>query len=134
MIIANQTKHVLGLELDSRDTIATFWQIVYASSKALAGFSTPALIVSGFTALSYIILQYKLKSLPNVAITLILGSVFHFLLQDTIGSVQTLATFDSSLGILSTIHFESLSHSSGTILWASIAISASLSFQGRGVT
>lgn len=105
LIIANQTKHVLGLELDSRDTIATFWQIIYASTKALAGFSTPALIVSGFTALSYIILQYKLKSLPNVAITLILGSVFHFLLQDTIGSVNTLATFDSSLGILSSINF-----------------------------
>ena len=133
LIIANQTKHVLGLELDSRDTIATFWQIVYASSKALAGFSTPALIVSGFTALSYIILQYKLKSLPNVAITLILGSVFHFLLQDTIGSVQTLATFDSSLGILSTIHFESLSHSSGTILWASIAISLLCLLEGLSI-
>ena len=32
LIIANQTKHIFGLELDSSDSVATFWQIVYATA------------------------------------------------------------------------------------------------------
>ena len=133
LIIANQTKHVLGLELDSNDTIATFWQIIYASVKALSSFSIPALLISGFTALSYILLQYKLKALPNVAITLILASVTHFLLQDSIGSVNTLASFDSSLGIVSSIHFDSLSRFGGTIMWASVAIALLCLLEGLSI-
>ena len=133
LIIANQAKHVLGLELNSNDTIATFWQIVYASIKALDGFSTSALFISGFTALCYIFLQYKLKSLPNVAITLILASFFHFLLKDSIGSVNTLASFDSSLGIVSTIKLDSLSRFGSTILWASVAISLLCLLEGLSI-
>ena len=133
LIIANQAKHVLGLELDSSDSIATFWQIVYASVKALNGFSISALLISGLTALSYILLQYKLKSLPNVAITLILASFAHFLLQDSIGSVNTLASFDSSLGIISSIHFDSLARFGGTILWASVAIALLCLLEGLSI-
>jgi SulP family sulfate permease len=133
LIIANQAKHVLGLELDSSDSIATFWQIVYASVKALNGFSISALLISGLTALSYILLQYKLKSLPNVAITLILASFAHFLLQDSIGPVNTLASFDSSLGIVSSIHFDSLARFGGTILWASVAIALLCLLEGLSI-
>ncbi len=133
LIIANQAKHVLGLELDSSDSIATFWQIVYASVKALNGFSISALLISGLTALSYILLQYKLKALPNVAITLILASFAHFLLQDSIGSVNTLASFDSSLGIVSSIHFDSLARFGGTILWASVAIALLCLLEGLSI-
>ena len=133
LIIANQAKHVLGLELDSSDSIATFWQIVYASIKALNGFSISALLISGLTALSYILLQYKLKALPNVAITLILASFAHFLLQDSIGSVNTLASFDSSLGIVSSIHFDSLARFGGTILWASVAIALLCLLEGLSI-
>lgn len=133
LIIANQAKHVLGLELNSNDTIATFWQIVYASIKALDGFSTSALFISGFTALCYIFLQYKLKSFPNVAITLILASFFHFLLKDSIGSVNTLASFDSSLGIVSTIKLDSISRFGSTIIWASVAISLLCLLEGLSI-
>lgn len=133
LIIANQAKHVLGLELDSNDAIATFWQIIYATIRALAEFSMSALIISGFTAISYIFLQYKLKNLPNVAITLLLASVVNYLLKDYIGIVHTLAHFDSSLNIIPSIQLHTLEHFSGTILSASIAIALLCLLEGLSI-
>ena len=78
LIIANQIKHVMGLELDSSSGLATFWQIIYASAKALSGISTSAILVSSFTAICYLLLQFKFKTLPNVAITLVLASFASF--------------------------------------------------------
>ncbi|MFL2914235.1 MAG: SulP family inorganic anion transporter [Opitutales bacterium] len=133
LIIANQIKHVLGLELDSNDSIATFWQIIYASLRVLSDFSSSALAVSGFTACCYLLLQYKLKMLPNVAITLILASVCNFIFEDRLGPVTTLAHFDSSLGIFSSIQLSTLQNYGGTILWASVAISLLCLLEGLSI-
>ena len=133
LIIANQIKHVLGLELDSNDSIATFWQIIYASLRVLSDFSSSALAVSGFTACCYLLLQYKLKMLPNVAITLILASVCNFIFEDRLGPVTTLARFDSSLGIFSSIQLSTLQNYGGTILWASVAISLLCLLEGLSI-
>jgi SulP family sulfate permease len=133
LIIANQAKHVLGLELDSNDSIATFWHIIYATVRALSEFSTSALLISGFTAFSYILLQYKLKTLPNVAITLLLASFVNYLLKDSIGFVHTLAHFDSTLSIIPSIHLDTLENFSGTILSASIAIALLCLLEGLSI-
>ena len=77
LIIANQTKHIFGLELDSSDSVATFWQIVYATARVFNEFSSSAILISGITAVIFIALQYKLRTLPNVAITLIIVSVIN---------------------------------------------------------
>ena len=133
LIIANQIKHVLGLELDSNDSIATFWQIMYATLRVLSDFSSSALAVSGFTACCYLLLQYKLKMLPNVAITLILASVCNFIIEDRLGPITTLADFDSSLGIFSSIQLSTLQNYGGTILWASVAISLLCLLEGLSI-
>lgn len=133
LIIANQIKHVLGLELDSSDSIATFWQIVYASFRVLADFSSSALALSGFTACCYLLLQYKLKMLPNVAITLILASVCNFIFEARLGPVNTLAHFDSSLGIFPSIQLSTIQNYGGTILWASVAISLLCLLEGLSI-
>ena len=133
LIIANQAKHVLGLELDSSDSIATFWQIIYATIRALGEFSSSALLISGFTAISYILLQYKLKTLPNVATTLILASIVNYFLKDAIGFVHTLAHFDSSVSILPSIHFNTLETFSGTILSSSMAIALLCLLEGLSI-
>ncbi len=133
LIIANQAKHVLGLELDASDSIATFWQIIYATIRVLSEFSFSPLLISVFTAISYIFLQKKLKSLPNVAITLILVSVVNYLLKDYLGYIHTLARFDSSLSIFSSIHFNTLENFRGTILSASMAIALLCLLEGLSI-
>lgn len=133
LIIANQIKHVLGLELDSNDSIATFWQIMYASWRVLSDFSSSALTISGFTACCYLLLQHKLKMLPNVAITLILASVCNFIIEDRLGPITTLEDFDSSLGIFSSIQLSTLQNYGGTILWASVAISLLCLLEGLSI-
>ena len=133
LIIANQAKHVLGLELDSSANLATFWQIVYASVRALGEISPPALIVSSFTAICYLLLQFKFKTLPNVAVTLILASFASFFFKGSIGSVHTLASFDSSVGIMSMIRFNTLTDFGDTILWSSVAISLLCLLEGLSI-
>ncbi len=133
LIIANQAKHIFGLELDSSDSIATFWQIVYVTLKSLGELSPSAMLISGFTAICYLILQYKFNSLPNVAISLILASLVNHQLKDLIGFVHTLAYFDSSLGVLSVIKFDTLESYGGTILSASMAIALLCLLEGLSI-
>ena len=133
LIIANQGKHVFGLELESTEDLGTFWQIAYATILALGNISPSAITVSIITAVIFCLLQFKLKTFPNVAFTLLLSSLINFFFKDFIGDVQTLDNFDSSLGIVSTLNFKILIKNIDIILWASVAISLLCLLEGLSI-
>ena len=133
LIIANQGKHVFGLELESTEDLGTFWQIAYATVLALGNISPSAITVSIITAVIFCLLQFKLKTFPNVASTLLLSSLINFFFKDFIGDVQTLDNFDSSVGIVSTLNFKILIKNIDIILWASVAISLLCLLEGLSI-
>ena len=101
LIIANQTKHVFGLELESTEDLGTFWQIAYATILALGKYFSFSHYSKYNYSSHFCFLQFKLKTFPNVASTLLLSSLINFFFKDFIGDVQTLDNFDSSIGIFS---------------------------------
>jgi SulP family sulfate permease len=133
LIVANQAKHVFGLELDSESALATFWQIAFATILALGDISGSALFISFLTAIIFCILEFKFKALPNVAITLVLSALINFIWADSIGFVHTLDSFDSSAAISATFNFDTLSDNSGPIISASIAISLLCLLEGLSI-
>ena len=133
LIVANQAKHVFGLELDSESALATFWQIAFATILALGDISGSALFISFLTAIIFCILEFKFKALPNVAITLVLSALINFIWADSIGFVHTLDSFDSSAAIGATFNFDTLSDNSGPIISASIAISLLCLLEGLSI-
>lgn len=133
LIVANQAKHVFGLELHSEGALATFWQIAFATILALGDISGPALFISFLTAVIFCILEFKFKALPNVAITLVLSALINFIWADSIGFVHTLDSFDSSAAIGATFNFDTLSDNSGPIISAAIAISLLCLLEGLSI-
>jgi len=133
LIIANQAKHIFGLELNAEGALATFWQIAFATILALGDISAPALFISFVTAVIFCILEFKFKALPNVAITLILSALINFIFADDIGFVHTLDSFDSSAAIGGTFNFHTFSNNSGPIISASIAISLLCLLEGLSI-
>jgi len=133
LIIANQTKHIFGLELNSSGDLATFWQIAYATLLALGNISESSLILSLITAIVFCLLQLKIKSLPNVALTLLISSTINFFYTDSIGPVTTLNSFDSSIGIFSAFEINIVSQNVSTILWASVAVSLLCLLEGLSI-
>ena len=133
LIIANQTKHIFGLELNSSGDLATFWQIAYATLLALGNISESSLILSLITAIVFCLLQLKIKSLPNVALTLLTSSTINFFYTDSIGPVTTLNSFDSSIGIFSAFEINIVSQNVSTILWASVAVSLLCLLEGLSI-
>ena len=133
LIIANQTKHIFGLELTSSVDLATFWQIAYATLLALGNISESSLILSLITAIVFCLLQLKIKSLPNVALTLLISSTINYFHTDFIGPVATLKSFDSSIGIFSAFELNIVSQNVSTILWASVAVSLLCLLEGLSI-
>lgn len=133
LIIANQTKHIFGLELTSSVDLATFWQIAYATLLALGNISESSLILSLITAIVFCLLQLKIKSLPNVALTLLISSTINYFHTDFIGPVATLKSFDSSIGIFSAFEINIVSQNVSTILWASVAVSLLCLLEGLSI-
>ena len=133
LIIANQTKHIFGLELTSSGDLATFWQIAYATLLALGNISESSLILSLITAIVFCLLQLKIKSLPNVALTLLISSTINYFHTDFIGPVATLKSFDSSIGIFSAFELNIVSQNVSTILWASVAVSLLCLLEGLSI-
>lgn len=133
LIIANQTKHIFGLELTSSGDLATFWQIAYATLLALGNISESSLILSLITAIVFCLLQLKIKSLPNVALTLLISSTINYFHTDFIGPVATLKSFDSSIGIFSAFEINIVSQNVSTILWASVAVSLLCLLEGLSI-
>ena len=81
LIIANQSKHVLGLESSGEFIPSTFLEIFSVTITSLGNTSLPALSLSLITAFVFLLLQRRIRTFPNVAISLLIASLFGFLFQ-----------------------------------------------------
>jgi len=75
LILANQTRHVLGISNVDESPSSTFLGILYFLSRHLEQVSLHTIGLSIFTGVIYIVLYTWSSSLPNVAISLIAASL-----------------------------------------------------------
>ena len=74
LIIANQSRHVLGIAYTEDVPPSTFLGIVRFLLLNLDSLCLPALCLSAITALAYLIMQFRFSSLPGVAAALVAAS------------------------------------------------------------
>lgn len=111
LIITNQIPKALGLEMEAKG--ATFFESIQLIAGSFDSVHWLTLAVSAITALFYLLLNWRLRILPNVAISLVIVSALNalFIGPESQTGVQHLNAIDAStwtLGIPS-INGESLS-------------------------
>jgi len=122
LIIANQCRHVLGLTLGEEEPASTFFGIVLFLFSQTGDISFPALLLSGFTALSYLLLSLRSKTLPSVAIALVISSVLAWVMEAQGFTVVKLESFSLSRDFLSLPNFSDLQANYQAILSTSLAV------------
>ena len=78
LIIANQVKNTLGFSFLPEDKPNAFYEVVYRTVQYLPETHWPSLLLSLITFVFYWMLNKKFKTLPNVAISLIVMSFISF--------------------------------------------------------
>tara|TARA_B110000305_G_C19443417_1_gene643318 strand:+ start:285 stop:2108 length:1824 start_codon:yes stop_codon:yes gene_type:complete len=93
LIIANQIKNALGITFDPTESANTFFEVLFLSVKKIPQFDSSTVTISAITLIIFLIIGKKFKTLPNVAVTLIVVSIIYAFLSET-GSFHV-ATLDS---------------------------------------
>ena len=133
LISANQSKHLLGLGGKGEVTSSTFWGILSNTFSQLDQSSEPALWLSLFTAVTFILLQRTLKTLPNVALTLVFSSLLGILFENYGWEVFYLDSFESERTFLTVPQVEALGAHWETILWSASAVSLLCLLEGLSI-
>ena len=93
LIIANQSRHVLGIVSGDAPSASTFVEVLFFLFTNLTHVSLPTIGLSLFTALVYLLIQFRAPKLPNVAISLTLTSIFAYWLGSFGYEFRTLDSF-----------------------------------------
>lgn len=93
LIISNQLKNVFGFQFD--ETATTFFAIVQQTMEDIGKTQWTSLALGLVTALVFFFLRRKLKTWPNVAITLLLMSLLGYVLNYYVDPSLQVATFSS---------------------------------------
>lgn len=80
LIVTNQVKHVLGIHFPEGVRGSTFIQVLWYTIEYASSFDWQAMMIGGMTAVVYLLLNRFFKTLPNVAITLLVMSVAGYFL------------------------------------------------------
>ena len=91
LIMSNQIKNVLGFQF--QESATTFLGICKLTFLGLAKTHWPTLVLSILTATIYLILQKKLRFLPNVALTLLLMSFACLGMNSLLSPEMKISTF-----------------------------------------
>lgn len=133
LIIANQCKHLLGLQNSSSEVPTTFFDIILNAFLSLQSFSVPALTLSLITAILFLLLQRKFPSLPNVAITLVLSSLVAIGLEEINWKITKLDNFDLAGSFLTFPGTSNFTNHWETILSAAFAVSLLCLLEGLSI-
>ena len=133
LIIANQSKHLLGLQNTSGDIPTTFLEIILHTLSNLNLFSLPALVLSALTALCYLFLQRKFPSLPNVAITLVISSLIAVAYKHFYWKVTCLDSFSLAGSFFGVPQVSTLANQWETILTSAFAVSLLCLLEGLSI-
>jgi sulfate permease, SulP family len=132
LIISNQVRSVIGME-NPYPPGSNFFQSLIHIFKNIADNSSASIFLSFFTGITYIILNIKFKALPNVAISLVLGSIMGQYLIRNGYKVPCLQSFNSNYIPLSLPNFE-LSISNWEIIFqTSIALALLCLIEGLSI-
>ena len=133
LIIANQSRHILGLGGKGEETSSTFWGILSNTFAQLGQASEAALWLSLFTAGAFILLQRTLKTLPNAALTLVFSSLLGILFEKYGWEVSYLDSFESDRTFLTIPQVDALGAHWETILWSASAVSLLCLLEGLSI-
>ena len=132
LIISNQVRSVIGME-NPYPPGSNFFQSLIHIFKNIADNSSASIFLSFFTGITYIILNIKFNALPNVAISLVLGSIMGQYLIRNGYKVPCLQSFNSNYIPLSLPNFE-LSISNWEIIFqTSIALALLCLIEGLSI-
>lgn len=76
LIMANQVKTALGFTFSENEEATNFFEVSYLTLKHIPETHWPTVVLSVLTAVTYILLRRFFKTLPNVAITLVLTGLY----------------------------------------------------------
>ena len=133
LIIANQLRHILGLSFIEGSTPSSFIELLAFLWNSLGNLSLPPLFLSLLTALVFFFFQSKLKTFPNVALTLVISALFALLFERYGFNLTYLDSFDSNWAFLSLPSHNGFSHHWQTILWSSFAIALLCLLEGLSI-
>ena len=133
LIIANQLRHILGLSFIESSTPSSFIELLAFLWNSLGNLSLPPLFLSLLTALVFFFFQSKLKTFPNVALTLVISALFALLFERYGFNLTYLDSFDSNWAFLSLPSHSGFSHHWQTILWSSFAIALLCLLEGLSI-
>ena len=133
LIIANQLRHILGLSFIEGSTPSSFIELLAFLWNSLGNLSLPPLFLSLLTALVFFFFQSKLKTFPNVALTLVISALFALLFERYGFNLTYLDSFDSNWAFLSLPSHSGFSHHWQTILWSSFAIALLCLLEGLSI-
>ena len=133
LIIANQLRHILGLSFIEGSTPSSIIELLAFLWNSLGNLSLPPLFLSLLTALVFFFFQSKLKTFPNVALTLVISALFALLFERYGFNLTYLDSFDSNWAFLSLPSHSGFSHHWQTILWSSFAIALLCLLEGLSI-
>ena len=133
LIIANQSRHVLGIVPQEGAPPSTFLEIIFFLIKNCPSISLPTLSLSLITAAIYLLIHYRAPKFPNVALSLILSSfIAHWL--GTFGySFTTLDAFAIDKNLISMPQWELGLSYWNVILSTSFAVSLLCLLEGLSI-
>jgi SulP family sulfate permease len=102
LIIANQSRHVLGIVPQEGSPPSTFLEILLFLIKNFASVSLPTLFLGLITAAIYLFFHFRAPKFPNVAISLVLSSLIAHWLGSWGYSFTTLDAFEIGKNLIST--------------------------------
>ena len=133
LIIANQSKHVLGLGGKGEGTPSTFWGILSQTADNIGHMSAPSIWLGLITAIVFLVLQIKLRALPNVALTLIISSLVGMLFEHFQWKLSYLDSFESTRSFLVIPSLQTFGSHWETILWSASAVSLLCLLEGISI-
>ena len=133
LIIANQSKHVLGLGGKGEGAPSTFWGILSQTADNIGQASGPSIWLGLITAIVFLVLQLKLRALPNVALTLIIASLVGMLFEHFHWKVSYLDSFESTRSFLVVPSLQAFGSHWETILWSASAVSLLCLLEGLSI-
>lgn len=132
LIVVNQLRSVLGIAQHTF-TSTNFFETILNVLKFSVEFSPTALSLSLITAILYLSFQYKFKTLPNVAVTLVISSVVGLVFSSFGHTVPCLSTFDTSLIPLSIPDYSNSIDNLDLILNTSFALALLCLIEGLSI-
>lgn len=133
LIIANQCRHVLGFHFKEGEAPSTFLEVGWATLQALDQTSASAMGLSVLTAAIFLILQRRFRTLPNVAITLVLASLAGLAFESWNLSVETLTPFAAGVHLFTLPNFTLVGAHWTTLAWTAAALALLCSLEGISI-